>query len=175
LFCFLADFAQKGKKGKKVKFESGALKSIGVRIGDFVLDLNRLSLLGAFGKGATAKALQAHTLNEFMSLTPVEWSKVRVIITDLLVESNESLQQNQKYRKHLLVPTVSVTMHLPADIGDYTDFFASMDHAKVVCCFWLFFCCCCCWLLLLLLLLVCHFFFLFYNQNEMNTCLFVCF
>jgi fumarylacetoacetase len=30
------------------------------------------------------------------------------------------------------VPVVVVSMHLPAAIGDYTDFYASMDHAKNV-------------------------------------------
>jgi len=106
------------------------VKTIGVRIGEFALDLGRLAALGAFGKGVVSKALQRETLNAFMGLSPQEWSQVRKQVTELLAESNESIQGNPKYRKHLLVPVVSLVMHLPADIGDYTDFFASMDHAK---------------------------------------------
>jgi fumarylacetoacetase len=108
------------------------VKSIGVRIGDFVLDIRRLAAIGAFGKQKSelVKALQQDTLNAFMALSTSDWSSVRTRVTELLKEENVSLQQSPKYRKHLLVPVVSVEMHLPALIGDYTDFFSSYDHAK---------------------------------------------
>lgn len=35
-------------------------------------------------------------------------------------------------RARALVPMSGVTMHLPADIGDYTDFYSSREHATNV-------------------------------------------
>jgi fumarylacetoacetase len=101
---------------------------------DFVLDLRRLSLLGVFDKkvmkGSTA--LEQSSLNAFMALTPEHWTQVRERVHKLLSVTNNSLQNNKKLRQHLLVPVSVVKMHLPAKIGDYTDFYASYDHAKNV-------------------------------------------
>jgi fumarylacetoacetase len=85
---------KKGKKGKSVTFGDDAPKSIGVRIGDFVLDLRRLAALGFFGKAASplAHALAQETLNAFMALTQTEWSAVRAKVTELLSADNDSLQ-----------------------------------------------------------------------------------
>jgi len=119
------------KKKTKVKFE-GNPKSIGVRIGDMVLDLTRLESLGFFKKALDEKCFQEGTLNKFMSLTKKEWSRTREIITELLSKSCTKIKDNKKVRKHVLIPIALVKMHLPAQIGDYTDFYASMDHAKNV-------------------------------------------
>lgn len=125
---------RKTKDGEKVKarFDESSPKSIGVRIGHFVLDLRRMSRLGFFSgkllKGS--KCFEQESLNEFMSLTPEHWSEARSVITKVLSKDNQSIQGKKKLRKHLLVPIASVQMHLPANIGNYTDFYASLDHAK---------------------------------------------
>jgi fumarylacetoacetase len=83
-----------GKKTKSVTFGDDTPKSVGVRIGDFILDLRRLSALGFFGKpkSALAHALSQETLNAFMGLTQAEWSSVRASVTELLSADNDSLQ-----------------------------------------------------------------------------------
>ncbi len=85
---------KKGKKAKTVKFDDDTPKSIGVRIGDFVLDLRRLAALGFFGKKSSplAQALSQESLNAFMGLTQAEWSAVRASVTELLSADNDSLQ-----------------------------------------------------------------------------------
>ena len=84
-----------------------------------------------FGKRLN-KVFQADLLNDFMALTRDDWSRARAKIIKLLQKENKSLQGTKKLRQHLLVPISVVEMHLPARIGDYTDFYASMDHAKNV-------------------------------------------
>ena len=120
-----------GKKGKKIHFE-GNPKSCGVRIGDMVLDLRRLEALGYFKKTLEGHCFQGESLNDFMARTKEDWSAVRKRVTQLLSKDCDTIKENKKLRKHVLVPIALVRMHLPAQIGDYTDFYASMDHAKNV-------------------------------------------
>jgi fumarylacetoacetase len=42
------------------------------------------------------------------------------------------LRDNTDLRKRALIPASEVTMHLPAEIGDYTDFYSSREHATNV-------------------------------------------
>ena len=42
------------------------------------------------------------------------------------------LRDDTGLRAEALVPQARVTMHLPANIGDYTDFYSSLDHATNV-------------------------------------------
>ena len=58
-----------------------------------------------------------------MGLTHLHWSEARKTIRDLLTISSGSLP------KDALVLRSSVQMHLPANVGDYTDFYSSLDHA----------------------------------------------
>ena len=98
---------------------------------DFVLDLRRLAALGVFDKKLN-RAFQQDTLNDFMAMRPEMWKRARGKIVKLLRKENKSLQGSKKLRQHCMVPVSVVQMHLPARIGDYTDFYASMDHAKNV-------------------------------------------
>jgi fumarylacetoacetase len=65
-------------------------------------------------------------LNEFMGLTHLHWSEARQRIKELLTKDSGLLPAEA------LVPLSSATMHLPANIGDYTDFYSSLDHATNV-------------------------------------------
>ena len=62
-----------------------------------------------------------------MSLSSKHWSEARATIRSLLtnVEAKEHLQE-------VLIPMSEIIMHLPARIGDYTDFYSSLDHATNV-------------------------------------------
>jgi len=106
---------------------------IGVAIGDQVLDLSKVSHL--FTGPLLAhhqQVFRASTLNPLMSLTKKHWSEARATITSLLSASNPTLRDNQVLRSEALVPQQKVKMHLPATIGDYTDFYSSLDHATNV-------------------------------------------
>merc|ERR1712156_42227 len=106
---------------------------IGVAIGDQVLDLSKVSHL--FTGPLLAhhqQVFRASTLNRLMGLTKDHWSEARATITSLLSASNATLRDNQVLRSEALIPQQKVKMHLPATIGDYTDFYSSLDHATNV-------------------------------------------
>lgn len=76
-------------------------------------------------------ALTSTVLNPLMSLGYEAWSEVRRITQNLLLEGSE-LHKNTNLQSTALVPLSSVQMHLPANIGDYTDFYSSIHHATNV-------------------------------------------
>jgi fumarylacetoacetase len=97
----------------------------GVAIGDQILDLAALHEARVL-KGAPADALAAcaqHTLNHFMSLGQDAWSTLRKALSQLLSEGGT---------KAALVAQSDAEYAVPARIGDYTDFYASIYHATAV-------------------------------------------
>ncbi|KAF0301874.1 Fumarylacetoacetase [Amphibalanus amphitrite] len=67
-----------------------------------------------------------------MGLRRAAWAEARATIQSLLSANNQTLQGDAGLVSKALVPQSSATMHLPADIGDYTDFYSSLDHATNV-------------------------------------------
>uniref|UniRef100_A0A8D0H7K0 Fumarylacetoacetase n=1 Tax=Sphenodon punctatus TaxID=8508 RepID=A0A8D0H7K0_SPHPU len=108
-------------------------RRIGVAIGDQVLDLSAIKHL--FGGPALSKhqhVLNQPTLNGFMGLGREAWKEARACLQKLLSASEPTLRDNTELRKKAFVPQASAVMHLPADIGDYTDFYSSREHATNV-------------------------------------------
>jgi fumarylacetoacetase len=106
---------------------------IGVAIGDQILDLKQIAHL------FTGPELKNHqyvfkqeTLNQFMGLTRAAWKEARSTLQSLLSVDNPLLQSNQELRTRAFVSQYDATMHLPAQIGDYTDFYSSIHHATNV-------------------------------------------
>ncbi|KAK9817061.1 hypothetical protein WJX72_008989 [[Myrmecia] bisecta] len=105
-------------------------RSVGVAIGNHVLDLAVLQKAGLFaGQLKSVDCFQKGTLNAFMQLGKPAWAKARATLTRLLSADEPTLRDNLDLKKQALVPMAEVDMHLPADIGDYTDFYASREHA----------------------------------------------
>lgn len=75
---------------------------------------------------------QARTLNSLMALTKEHWAEARASIASLLSAGNPTIRDDETLRSKALVPQDRVKMHLPASIGDYTDFYSSLDHATNV-------------------------------------------
>jgi fumarylacetoacetase len=112
--------------------QAGSAPHIGVAIGDQVLDLTVLekrSLLYLFD---LRDIFASGTLNEFLSLGQSSWRSVRARISQLLRDDYPILRDDPVARKDVLVPQAEVTMHLPAEVGDYTDFYSSREHATNV-------------------------------------------
>lgn len=101
---------------------------LGVAIGEHVLDLGAVK---SFYPVQFHDALTSTVLNPLMSLGYEAWSEVRRITQNLLLEGSE-LHKNTNLQSTALVPLSSVQMHLPANIGDYTDFYSSIHHATNV-------------------------------------------
>ncbi|HEX6880658.1 MAG TPA: fumarylacetoacetase, partial [Terriglobales bacterium] len=105
---------------------------IGVAIGDMALDMAGAEMDGFFEGDAqrAAEACMAESLNELMSLGPRHWSALRLRLHQLL-RSDAPAGYLQRLQRHL-VPLASIETLLPAQIGDYTDFYASIFHATNV-------------------------------------------
>ena len=114
--------------------KSGGSPRVGVAIGDMVLDLAVLEQAGFFRTTPLPEQniFAQPTLNAFMALGRTVWSEVRSIIQALLREDNPTLPDNAGLRWQALLPRQAVVLHLPVAIGDYTDFYASKEHATNV-------------------------------------------
>jgi fumarylacetoacetase len=102
---------------------------MGVAVGDQVLDVRALSERGLLGDGDgdLQRACRAPLLNDLMALGPPAWTALRWRLSELLTEAGERAAVEP-----CLVPIRDVKMQLPARIGDYTDFYASVHHATNV-------------------------------------------
>jgi len=105
--------------------DGGAPKA-GIAIGEHIVDLAVLADLGLVDVKATyfTKA----TLNEFIGLGKKVTNKLRLDVQKLLTAENSALKNHPE----VLVSQVQATMHLPVKIGDYTDFYSSIEHATNV-------------------------------------------
>ncbi|KAG6475585.1 fumarylacetoacetase-like [Zingiber officinale] len=104
----------------------------GVAIGDFVLDLSVVSSAGLFDGPILNNSpcfLQA-SLNMFVGLGRPAWKEARLTLQRLLSVDEPTLRDNSSLREKCLLKMSEVEMLLPTVIGDYTDFFSSMHHAK---------------------------------------------
>lgn len=102
----------------------------GVAIGDQILDLAALSKLHLLS-GVAAQAMQAcaePTLNRFMAMGRDTWSALRLALSRLLAHGSV----HEGMLRACLVPQSEAEYALPAKIGDYTDFYASVHHATNV-------------------------------------------
>ena len=104
---------------------AGEDKRIGVAIGDMVLDVR-----AAFDAGlisGKAEVLKADSLNAYMGLAPQERLALRHGVSALLSD-----EANKAATEAYLYAAADCTLHLPARIGDYTDFYVGIHHAMNV-------------------------------------------
>ncbi|PSQ66003.1 MAG: fumarylacetoacetase [Bacteroidetes bacterium QH_2_64_74] len=107
---------------------------VGVAIGDHVLDLAVLNDDGLFDAPElrNARPFAQPTLNKFMALDASAWAAVRERLQALLRADTPELRDDAALRERALHPRADVTLQLPVDIGDYTDFYSSKQHATNV-------------------------------------------
>lgn len=107
---------------------SGEVFRGGVAIGDQVIDLAAVARAGALtglaAQAATAASLPA--LNDLLAMGQPAWSALRHALFDALKAGAA-----QTLRAHL-VPLAEAELTLPTRIGDYTDFYTSIHHARNV-------------------------------------------
>lgn len=108
-----------------LKTENEKNSRVGVAIGDFVIDMQKLFLVNDNSKN---KCFTSSTLNEFISNGYEYWKYIRELLLRYL-ETNIAL----KYMKNVskaLIPMSKVLMCMPVNIKNYTDFNSSIHHAK---------------------------------------------
>jgi fumarylacetoacetase len=104
---------------------AGGPPRIGVAIGEAVLDLAACAESGRL-TGAAAGACREPALNALLALGAAVRTELRRAVSALLRKGAPPLPAS------LLVPQAQAEMQVPAAIGDYTDFYASVHHARRV-------------------------------------------
>jgi len=101
-------------------------KRVGTAIGDMILDLKLTSDQGVFDNlNFDFNVFENEYLNDFISLGKSITNSIRLIIQKEL-SNTSSVLRNQS---NLLIRQSDAEMHLPLKIGDYTDFYSSIEHA----------------------------------------------
>ncbi|HEX6621362.1 MAG TPA: fumarylacetoacetase, partial [Solirubrobacteraceae bacterium] len=100
---------------------AGDSPRVGARLGDAVLDLAELAAEGPLGEDPAL--FDQSTLNAFMAAGPATWARVREALRSLAAGPDAELAT---------VPLDEVELLLPIAVGDYVDFYSSLDHATNV-------------------------------------------
>ena len=107
--------------------------TIGTRIGDFAIDLGALHQLGYFESiPLTDDIFLQDTLNDFIADGRKTWRLVRNKISEIFDVTNGKLRDNVAHKAEVIFRMEDVEMQLPVAVGDYTDFYASKEHATNV-------------------------------------------
>lgn len=107
--------------------------TIGSRIGDYAIDLGALHQLGYFkGIPLTDDIFLQDNLNDFIADGRKTWRLVRNRIADIFDVKNSSLRDNPAHKDKVIFRMDEIEMLLPVSVGDYTDFYASKEHATNV-------------------------------------------
>ena len=106
----------------------------GVALGDRVIDLSALSEANCLSGLAAqaARACMQPALNDFFAMGADAWRALRHALFDLFSAQHRSGTPGPvtEALERCLVPQADVEYGLPARIGDYTDFYTSIDHAR---------------------------------------------
>lgn len=106
---------------------------VGVRIGDNVLDLKTLYVLGYLENlSFELSDFDNEFLNAMMKKGKKGTRELRNRISKLLRSDIPDLQKNEHHVAQVLLPADQVEMCMPVNIGDYTDFYSSREHATNV-------------------------------------------
>jgi fumarylacetoacetase len=105
---------------------AGRTPRVGVAIGEHILDLVAVAELNVFDFDTTV--LEKTVLNDFIALGKLTTSKVRTDIQTWLSDDSSVLAN----KPELFVKQADAQMHMPVAVGDYTDFYSSIEHATNV-------------------------------------------
>ena len=105
---------------------------VGVAIGEFILDLQSLEKLGFLeGLGFSSEDFSSRKLNRIINKGKASASALRNRISELLRSDSAELKDSE-HASSCLVEMSKATMHMPVEVGDYTDCYSSEDHARNV-------------------------------------------
>lgn len=104
------------------------------RIGDQAVDLSVLADFGFFDhiEGIDLSVFYLPVLNEFIALGKTQTNAVRNRIQELFSLENTELQMHEEACRLAIHPIGKVTNLMPVQVGDYTDFYSSIEHATNV-------------------------------------------
>ena len=115
---------------------SGLSSRVATRIGDYAIDLSAMSEFGYFDEmGMGYKdmlAFRSCKLNDFIALGKPVMRKIRDRISEVFDYNSNLLRHDDAQMSQVIYPIQQVEMKMPVDIGDYTDFYSSKEHARNV-------------------------------------------
>ena len=97
----------------------------GTAIGDMVLDLHALDEAEVLAFEGT---LKSGSWNAFMALGSAEWARLRETLTAMLREGSDAQSTIEPH----LIPREGLSLLMPFDVTEYTDFYAGKHHAMNV-------------------------------------------
>lgn len=114
-------------------YKSATGPRVATAIGNYLVDLAELNAAGLLSYFNIAQSVfENKYLNDFISLGKPVTTAVRKRLQELFSDGNNELRDNDALQAKALLPLDSVEMLLPVQIGDYTDFYSSEDHATNV-------------------------------------------
>jgi fumarylacetoacetase len=116
-----------------LKADEEEVKFLATIIGDTVISVAALYEMEFFdGLPIDEWAFYDDHLNTFIEQGKEVTSEIRRIIQELFDENNSVLRDNKSVHDQILFDTNEINLHLPVQIGDYTDFYSSRQHATNV-------------------------------------------
>ena len=104
-----------------------------VAIGDELVDLTQLEPLGLLELGSQQRLFSNGSLNRFMAGGSGIWRQLRQRLTSLLAENGDpSLRASEAMRRDAIRQQAGLTMLMPFEVTEYTDFYAGRRHAENV-------------------------------------------
>lgn len=100
---------------------------LGVAIGERIVDLHAVAESGLLDGSIDRTLLAQPTLNGLLAAGPQVWSALRARLTDLLRNGGDDGLRERA--DALTVAQRDVTMTVPMAVGDYVDFYSSLEHA----------------------------------------------
>jgi len=101
-------------------------KRVGVAIGNNIIDLLACNELDIFKDlNINNNVFENNFLNDFINLGKNTTNKVREIIQQQLTDESSKIKMSSV----VIIPMNEAEMHLPVRVGDYTDFYSSIEHA----------------------------------------------
>ncbi len=111
----------------------GGVTHPAARLGGWAVSLRALENAGLLDDVlGSARPFQQDTLNAFMALGRPAWRGVRQRLQALLSGRDDRLEKDAALRERAIFDLNDVETVLPVAIGDYTDFYASREHATNV-------------------------------------------
>lgn len=101
-------------------------------IGDTVISLTKLEELGYFKETKLIPKTFHKSLNKFLKQGKKIWREIRDEIATIFDINNTELQHNLIHKEQTLFKLENIQLIKPVNIGDYTDFYSSKDHATNV-------------------------------------------
>jgi fumarylacetoacetase len=109
---------------------SGERPRVSTAIGNQVLDIAEART--HWNLGVAADACDAPSLNPLMGMGEAAWIELRSALQAVLATDGEFAAAAQREASRILVPMEEAELFLPAKVGDYSDFYASVHHATNV-------------------------------------------